>query len=291
MKRAVAISATILPAILFCAGSAASAASLDVDFGQTVVVSNGAVYDTAVVRNGGVLILDGGAIGTNATPSVNVEAGGRFVVYDGLINYFENRGIVELYGGRQSTDSSENRGYLRIAGGDPGIQIVHLDGTLDVYSTATNRTSWEIDSTVTNGNPLIRLYCVSNTLAPGIYPYASLTPASYYSFGKVYHDQARFWPNTQIVAQVDISVASNWPGLVYSYARSGPKSPVLRTRPAIEISWASQTGHTYQVQRCTNLVGAIWSNLGLPVHAQSTNSSVLDTMPDTNATYRLQLLD
>ena len=291
MKRATPIAAMIFLAILFDGGSAASAASLDVDFGQTVVVSNGAVYDDAVVRNGGVLILDGGAIGTNALPSVSVEAGGRFVVYDGTINYFENRGIVELYGGRQSTFSSENRGYLRIAGGDPGIQIVHLDGTLDVYSTATNRTAWEIDSSTTNGSPQIRLYCVSNSLAPGSYPYAGLTPASYYPFGKVYHDQARFWPNTQIVAQVDIAVVSNWPGTVYSYAHSGPKAPVLRTRPAIEISWASQTGHTYQVQRCTNLVEAVWHNLGLPVFAQGTNSFVLDTMPDTNATYRLQLLD
>lgn len=291
MKRAASRTAMIFLAALFGGAGAASAASLDVDFGQTVVVSNGAVYDDAVVRNGGVLILDGGAIGTNATPSVNVEAGGRFVVNAGAINYFENRGTVELYGGRQSTSSSENRGYLRIAGGDPGIQIVHLDGTLDVFSTATNRTAWEIDSTTTNGNPQIRLYCVSNSLAPGSYPYAALTPASHYSFGKVYHDQARFWPNTQIVAQVDIAVASNWPGLVHSYAYSGPKSPVLRTRPAIEISWTSQTGRTYQVQRCTNLVGGIWYNLGLPVFAHGTNSFVLDTMPDTNATYRLQLLN
>jgi len=291
VKRATSSTATFLFACLIGATIAASAASLDVDFGQTVVVSNGAVYDDAVVRNGGVLVLDGGAIGTNAMPSVNVEAGGRFVVYAGTINYFENRGIVELYGGRQSTISSENRGYLRIAGGDPGTQIVHLDGTLDVYSTATNRPAWEIDSTTTNGNPQIRLYSVSNSLAAGSYPYAALIPASYYPFGKIYHDQARFWPNTQIVVQVDISVASNWPGLVQSFIRPGPKSPVLRTRPAIEISWTSQTGRTYQVQRCTNLGGAIWENLGLPVHARSTNSSVLDTMPDTNATYRLQLLD
>ncbi len=291
MKRATSICGIFLLTGLFRGGMAAQAASLDVDYGQTVVVSNGMNYDSAVVRNGGVLILDGGAIGTNAMPSVNVEAGGRFVVYDGAINYFENRGIVELYGGRQSTDSSENRGYLRIAGGDPGIQIVHMDGTLDLYSTVTNRTAWEIDSTTTNGNPKIRLYCVSNTLAPGTYTYASLTPASYYSFGKVYHDQARFWPNTQIVAQVDIAVDSNWPGLVYSYAHSGPKSPVLRTQPAIQISWASQTGHTYQVQRCTNLVGAIWRNFGLPVYATGTNSSVLDTTSDTNTAYRLQLLN
>jgi len=291
VKRATSICGIFLLTGLFCGGIAAQAASLDVDYGQTVVVSNGMNYDSAVVRNGGVLILDGGAIGTNAMPSVNVEAGGRFVVYDGAINYFENRGIVELYGGRQSTDSSENRGYLRIAGGDPGIQIVHMDGTLDLYSTVTNRTAWEIDSTTTNGNPKIRLYCVSNTLAPGTYTYASLTPASYYSFGKVYHDQARFWPNTQIVAQVDIAVDSNWPGLVYSYAHSGPKSPVLRTQPAIQISWASQTGHTYQVQRCTNLVGAIWRNFGLPVYATGTNSSVLDNTSDTNTAYRLQLLN
>ena len=123
MKRAIYIPLVFLLTGLLPGGArAVRAASLDVDFGQTIVVSNGAVYDSAVVRNGGVLILDGGAIGTNALPSVNVEAGGRFVVYDGEINYFDNRGSVELYGGRQSTYSSENRGYLRIAGGDPGTR-------------------------------------------------------------------------------------------------------------------------------------------------------------------------
>ena len=273
------------------AAHAATAQSLDVLLGQTVTVATGQVYAAATVRNGGTLVLDGGAIGTNATPSVLVEAGGRFIFNSGTIRYFENHGVAELYGGRQSTDSSENRGYVKYAGGDPGIQLVHFDGTVDVYYTATNRTAWEIDSTTTNGTPQIRFFCLSNSLAVGSYAYAALVPASYYSFGKVYHDAARFWTpsGTQLVAQVDVSIASNWAGTVWSYGYSGPGSPTVAVRPAVEISWNAQSGRTYQVQSTTDLVAGVWRNLGAPVLSQGTNAAALDSMPDTNKTYRVLL--
>ena len=70
MKRAASSTAMIFLASLFGGGGAAPAASLDVDFGQTVVVSNGAVYDDAVVRNGGVLILHGGSFPGACAPRV-----------------------------------------------------------------------------------------------------------------------------------------------------------------------------------------------------------------------------
>jgi hypothetical protein len=275
-----------LPAWLALATSA-SAASLEVLFAQTTVVPAGEEYDDAVVRNGGVLILDGGTIGTNATPSVLVEPGGHFVFNAGLIRYFENHGITELFGGRQSNDSSENRGYLRIAGGDPGIQIVHLDGAIDIHACATNRTIWEIDSPTTSASPVIRFYSVSNSLPAGSYTYATLVPATPNPFGKVYSDYARFWPNTQAVIRVDVNLASNWTGTVWSHIVAEPKPPELRTRPAIEVSWRSQTGHTYQVQFTTNLLSTNWHNLGLPVYARTTNSFILDTTPETNKSYRL----
>ena len=280
-----------LASALMFATHAATAQSLDVLLGQTVTVATGQIYSAATVRNGGTLVLDGGAIGTNATPSVLVEAGGRFIFNSGTIRYFENHGVAELYGGRQSTDSSENRGYVKYAGGDPGIQLVHFDGTVDVYYTATNRTAWEIDSPTTNGSPQIRFFCLSNSLAVGSYAYAALVPASYYSFGKVYHDAARFWTpsGTQLVAQVDVSIASNWAGTVWSYGYSGPASPTVAVRPAVEISWNAQSGRTYQVQSTTDLVAGVWRNLGTPVLSQGTNTAALDSMPDTNKTYRVLL--
>ena len=280
-----------LPLGLAFAAQAAAAQSLDVALGQTVTVATGEVYDAATVRNGGTLVLEGGAIGTNATPSVLVEAGGRFIFNSGNIRYFENHGVAELYGGRQSTDSSENRGYVKYAGGDPGFQLVHFDGTVDVYYTATNRTAWEIDSTTTNGSPQIRFFSVSNSLAAGSYTYATLVPASYYGFGKVYHDAARFWTpsGTQLVAQIDVSIASNWPGKVWSYKYSGPLSPTVVVRPAVEISWNAQSGRTYQVQTTTDLVAGAWRNLGTPILSQDTNAAAFDSMPDSNKTYRVLL--
>ena len=269
----------------------ASAASLDVGLGQTFVVSTGQLFDYAVVRNGGVLVLDGGLIGTNALPSVLVEEGGRFVFNSGAINYFENRGVAELYGGTQSTSSSENRGYLKIAGGDPGTQIGHFDGTVDVYHTATNRTAWEIDSATTNGDPQIRFFSLSNSLAAGSYTFATLTPTTPFPGGKTYHDLARFWTpsGTQLVAQVDVMLPSNWPGKVWSYKYTAPTSPTSSVRTAVEISWTAVSGRTYQVQATTNLISGPWRNLELPTMCESATGSVFDAASDTNKTYRVLL--
>ena len=269
----------------------AAAASLDIGLGQTRAVAAGEIFDSAVVRNGGVLILDGGLIGTNALPSVLVEEGGRFVFNSGAINYFDNRGVTELYGGTQSTFSSENRGYLKIAGGDPGIQIVHFDGTLDVYHTATNRTVWEIDSATTSAAPQIRFHSLSNSLAVGSYTYATLAPTTPFPGGKTYHDLAKFWTpsGTQLVAQVDVTLPSNWLGKVWSYKYTTPAAPTSSVRTAVEISWTAATGRTYQVQATTNLIAGAWRNLELPVTCDSTTGSVLDATADTNKTYRVLL--
>lgn len=132
---------------------------------------------------------------------------------------------------------------------------------------------------------------MSNSLAPGSYTYATLVPANYYSFGKVYHDLARFWTpsGTQLVAQINVSVASNWPGTVWSIKYSGPTSPTVVVRPAVEISWNAQAGRTYQVQTTTNLVAGVWRNLGAPILSQGTNAAAFDSMPDSNKTYRVLL--
>ncbi|OGV45944.1 MAG: hypothetical protein A2X46_07150 [Lentisphaerae bacterium GWF2_57_35] len=263
-------------------------ASLEVTLGETHVVTTGQVYDAAVVHNGGVLILDGGIIGTNAFPSITVEEGGRFVFNAGLIRYFENSGVTELYGGRQATDSSVNRGYLKLAGGDPGIQIIHNEGTLDVYYTATNRTAWEIDSPSTSTAPAIRFFSLTNSLSTGSYTYGTLTPASYYAFGKVYHSTGAFWAvGAPMVARIDISVWSNWQGRVWSYGYTAPVAFTSTVRTAVEIAWNAVSGRTYQVQYTTNLLANAWQNLGLPVQARSVTGSVCDTAYITNKTYRV----
>ena len=130
------------------------AVTLDVTLGQTRTVSSGEVFTEAFVRNGGVLILDGGTISNGAaltSPSVTVDPGGRFIFNSGSIHYFENWGITELYGGIQSTYTSENRGYLKYAGGNPSYsneygQLSLFDGTVDIYSTASNRLLWYIEA-------------------------------------------------------------------------------------------------------------------------------------------------
>jgi hypothetical protein len=170
--------------ITLLVGAPALAVSLEVLMGQTRVVTAGQVYDSATVRNGGVLILDGGTISNVvpalALPSVIVDAGGRFIFNSGYIHYFENHGSTELYGGNQSSYSSENHGYVKFAGGDPGSggsQLVHNDGRVDVYYVPTNR--------VTLGNLCgfhqylecsVHLYTFTNTLAAGSYKYNGRCP-------------------------------------------------------------------------------------------------------------------
>lgn len=279
-------------ALVFGMAAAAWAAGLTVDLGQTRSVGVGQVYESATVRNGGVLILDGGIISNAAAPaapSVVVEAGGRFVMNSGAIHYYDNRGVVELYGGRQSTESSENRGYLRVAGGDPGSYLINFgDGVVDIYHAATSRPAWEVSGSGTSGIPAIRFFSVTNTLAPGSYSFATLPTTVYRPGGKEYHDVATNWTPVGLTGQtVTINLDTNWPGKVWVMAYAQPTVITSDIRTAVEVIWKSTSGRVYQVQSTTNLISGPWVSVGLPVHAASNLASVCDPADDTNKVYRI----
>lgn len=284
--------------ITLLVGAPALAVSLDILMGQTRVVTAGQVYDAATVRNGGVLILDGGTISNVvpalSLPSVIVDAGGRFIFNAGYIHYFENRGSTELYGGTQSGYSSENYGYVKYAGGDPGpggSQLVHLDGRVDVYYVPTNRVLWEINVVSASLDSSVHLYTFTNTLAAGSYKYSGLPTSVTNSQGKEYWDRVAYWtpgailPNRQITLNMD----SDWPGKVWVYNYIPLPAYTSSARTAIEVNWNAVSGHTYQVQCTTDLVNGVWKDVGLPVNSDSSTGSVFDTTRETNKMYRVLL--
>ncbi len=273
------------------------AVTLDVPLGQIRVVSAGEVFTEAFVRNGGVLILDGGTISNGAalsSPSVTVDPGGRFIFNSGSIHYFENWGVAELYGGTQSSYASENRGYVKFAGGDPGSspsQLVHSDGRVDVYYVPTNRILWEINVTSANSDSSVHLYTFANSLAPGSYKYNTLPTSLAHGTGKEYWDIVTYWTPGPLLAgrQITLNMDSNWPGKVWVYNYIPLPTYTSSVRTAVEINWNAVSGHTYQVQSTTNLPGGIWKNFGLPVLAQSSTAAVCDSAYDTNKMYRVLL--
>ena len=284
------LTGTVVVTILLLAVTSARAVSLDVLLGQTRLVRTGEVFDTATVRNGGILILDGGTI-SNGSPSITVEAGGRFIFNAGQIRYFENWGSTEIYGGTQGSPSSENRGYLKYAGGDPGIQVVHIDGRLDVYYVPTNRINWEIYTYSTNGNISIHLYTFANSLSAGTYTYNTLPGSFYHATGKEYWDIVTYWTPGPLLAgrQITLNVESNWPGKVWVHDYIPVPAFTSAVRPAVEVTWGAVSGHSYQVQYSTILPGNEWKSLGPPVHSVSPTGSVCDTAYDTNKMYRVLL--
>jgi len=60
------------------------------------------------------------------------------------------------------------------------------------------------------------------------------------------------------------------------------------TAPAVEISWPSKTGKTYQVQSATDLVD--WTNFGGVISGDSTTKSVYDLMTPPKKFYKVGVL-
>jgi hypothetical protein len=67
-------------------------------------------------------------------------------------------------------------------------------------------------------------------------------------------------------------------------------TPVTRTANAINFSWNSGPGQTYQLQYCTNLTLASWSNLGSSITATSAVVTASDSINTGGSRfYRLKL--
>ena len=276
------------------AGSAL-AVSLDVAANSVITVFPGQYFDSAIVRSNGVLILNGGGIGTNTypSPSVTIQAGGRFCVNDGSIQYFENSGIVELYGGRQSTVSSLNLGHVILAGGDPGIQLLHWGGTLDIRYLATNRTSWEVDATSAVATPAIRIFSLTNTLPDNIYYYGTL-PGVPIPPGVVHTNHALLWnPVTNSAVRTDIIIPTNWPGSVsvitYSPLPANSITCFIQRASAVTVGWSSLTGRIYQVEDAFDLGIQDWLALSTPVPGTGVTTTILSAALTTNRLYRVRL--
>ena len=271
----------------------ASALSLVVNTNSVFTLFPGQYYDSAIVRNNGVLIMNGGAIGTNVSPSVTIEAGGRFCFNGGLIQDFDNRGMVEFYGGRQSTVTSVNRGYVILAGGDPGIQLSHWDGVLDIHYLATNRTAWEVDATTAIATPIIRIFSLTNSLSPDFYHYGTL-PSVPIPPGAVHTNHALLWnPATNREVRTEIIMASNWPGSVHVLAYAQPPANSItcfihRSSP-VEVGWSSLTGRTYQVEDAFDLGIQDWFALGTPVPGTGTTTTITSAGFIPTRFYRVRL--
>jgi len=260
-----------------------SAQNLNVPAFTSVTLYPGDYYDTAIVRSNGVLVLNGGEIGTLSNGILQIEQGGKFYMNEGGIYTFENDGEVGFYGGRQSTDSSVNRGYVKLAGGDPGIQLIHNKGTVDIYYLATNRLSWEINTEVTNNAPAIRIFSLTNSLATGTYTYATLPNWASTPFGISNSMYSLQWsPVSNRQLQTEITIASNWLGSVtvsqYVPLSSAITSSIRRTA-FNEVSWNSVSGRTYQVQDALNLIAGDWENMSTPISSTGTVSLINDANP------------
>ena len=272
------LAAAVAGVMLLCAMG--WAAPLNVPAFTQITIYPGQVFDYATVQSNGVLIMSGGAIGTNSYPtsSVTVLQGGRFYMNAGRIQYFDNRGITEMYGGAQSTVSSENRGYVKVAGGDPGIQLSHYTGTVDVFYLATTRTNWEIISEVTDGAPIVRFFSLTNTLAPGIYTVATLPKTTLGNLA-FHTNHALFWnPLTNKSVRTDLNIRTNWPGTVevLSYVPVSPIAITSRIQQAspLMLSWNAQSGRVYQIEDALSLPLQDWLPSGAPITATGATASI-----------------
>jgi len=184
--------------ILFAFLTTAPAADTYVLSGETLRVGEGEHYERIVVYPHGTLLIDGGSI-TQAPPitldSVEVSAGGSCVMTNGVIDYFMNNGRVEMYGGSTGSSSSENHGYMMLAGGDPGGQIVQQGGVLDIFYTATTRTNLEISSPGGNFNATV----------------THLIPTNWN--GTIVSEPMVAPSPTDVVCQIDSAIELTWPSV------------------------------------------------------------------------------
>ena len=67
----------------------------------------------------------------------------------------------------------------------------------------------------------------------------------------------------------------------------GISSIVPQAGQSVVLTWQSMSGHTYQVQTAPDLFGGSWSNLGAPVPASGSQTSVTNPVSQTVQFYRI----
>jgi len=293
MKRMTSIGIFLL---LFGLLPAADAADTYVLSGETLQVGAGDHHERVVVYPQGTLLIQGGSI-TQAPPihmdSVEVSAGGRCVMTNGVIDYFMNNGHVEMYGGSTGSSSSENHGYLMLAGGDPGGQIVQKGGVLDLFYTATTRTNLEISSDNNNPPDATRIFSISNSLGFGMFevgdlPLVVVAPP----WAEVTMDVTFWTPTGNFNATLTHLIPTNWNGTIVSepMVAPSPTDVVCQIDSAVELEWASISNRGYQVQYTTNLLSGTWQNLGSPVYSTEGTNQYFDSANEEIKAYRAKIL-
>jgi hypothetical protein len=65
-------------------------------------------------------------------------------------------------------------------------------------------------------------------------------------------------------------------------------SIIPQAGPAVILTWESVSGHTYQLQAEDSLAGASWSNVGAPVLATGSSTSITNSLTGTAQFFRIQ---
>ncbi len=264
--------------------------------GETLVVTND-FYARCTVHPNATLLIEGGSI-TQAPPvtnaAVEIAAGGTCVMRSGHADYFNNNGRLQFLGGSTSLSSTENHGYMILAGGDPGIQIVNQGGFLDLYRPAAGRTNLEISADNSVPGDIIRIFSITNTLGYGWFDIEDLSPlVVVYPPYAEFEMSAKFWDNgSNFYADLTFLIPTNWNGLIISEPFDIPPTNeiTLAIEPAVGLSWASTNHRGYQVQSTSNLVSGTWSDFGLPVPSLSPTNRMFDVLRGTSWTYRARIL-
>jgi hypothetical protein len=65
-------------------------------------------------------------------------------------------------------------------------------------------------------------------------------------------------------------------------------SIIPQAGPAVILTWESVSGHTYQLQAEGSLTGASWSDVGAPVLATGSSTSITNNLTGTAQFFRIQ---
>jgi hypothetical protein len=297
MKRVHALTPICLLTLLLCLGTATAQTDTFIYSGETMTVGPGDTYERVVVYPNATLIIDGGSI-TQSPPvtmnSVEVTAGGTCVMIDGNTDFFFNNGRLEMYGGRGGPSSSANHGYIKLAGGDLGQQIVMMGGILEIFYPAATRTNLEISAYNQNAADAIRLFTTSNSLGYGFFEIGDLPPLVVVSppYG-TFEMEATFWsPDGEIDATIAYLIPTNWNGMIICEPFEIPASTsiVCTIDSAIDLTWGSVSNRGYQVQTTTNLLSDVWENLGTPVYNTQFENLYFDEANEDIKAYRAKIV-
>jgi len=214
---------------------------------------------------------------------------------DGVTDYIENNGRLELYGGTAgAVDSSVNRGYIKMAGGDIGFQIIQFGGVIDIFYPAATRTNLEVNCGNSTPPDAVRLFTLTNSLGYGQFDVSQLgPPARVYPGGGEYEVDCTFWsPDGDVESTIVLNIPTNWTGSLLCEPVTVPASTsiVCMIDSAVDLTWGSLSNRGYQVQTTTNLLSDVWEDLGTPVYNTQFGNLYFDEANEAIKAYRAKVV-